>query len=273
MKRIAPLTIANSVALVITLAVNFISQSPDLLGVPYTVGELGESRAIFFLPAGYVFGIWGIIYTGLIAFIIYQALPANRDKAFHEQINVWFIVTCAANSAWLVLFLNNALPASTVAMLILLGALLIIYQRLHSAKSAVTRGERWCVHIPFSIYLGWISVATIANIAAMLHDAGFVTVWAGISADAWAIIMMLAAAVLSALMLFRRRDTAYAFVVVWSLVGIYARPFDTAVFAPLSGLNAQIVQYAALGLAVVVMAVIALSFARRTGGLIGKAAS
>lgn len=252
MARLSVLSLVNIVAFVVTLIINFISQNPALLGTTYTVGELGESRAIFFLPAGYVFGIWGIIYTGLLAFIVYQARPINRDKAFHRQISWWFIITCAANSLWLILFLNNALPASTAAMLILLGALLNIYQRLQIGKNAVSVGERWCIHIPFSIYLGWISVATIANISAMLYDMGFVTSWIGIGADVWAVIMMLVAALLSGLMLFRRGDIAYALVIVWSLIGIYARPFDTAVFAPLAGLNDQLVQGAAIGIALLI---------------------
>ncbi len=116
------------------------------------------------------------------------------------------------------------------------------------------------MHIPFSIYLGWITVATVANIAATLYEAGSVTVFLGIGADVWAALMMLVAVA----MIFTRSDVAFPLVVVWALVGIYVRPFDTEVFAPLAGLNAGLVDTSALALAVlIVVALVAYLLLRR----------
>lgn len=255
MQRMSTLQLANSVALVITLVINFLSQSASVFGLklfPFTVAELGESRAIFFLPAGYVFGIWGIIYLGLVAFVIYQGRAAQRANPIQEQIGPWFIVSCIANAGWLILFLNDLVAASTIAMLILLGSLLVIYLRLGIGRTQPPRGEFWAVHVPFSIYLGWITVATVANIAAMLYQAGAVEGFAGLRADAWAVIMMSVAVIVTAGMLVTRRDIAFGLVVVWSLVGIFARPFDTPVFAPVAAQNIALVDTAALVLAVLV---------------------
>lgn len=248
-----PLRIANIVALVVTLLINFLSQASSSFGIelfPMTVGELGESRAIFFLPAGYVFSIWGTIYTGLIAYAIYQALQKN--EAIDDAIGPWFIISCIGNSIWLVLFLADAVWLSTIAMLVILVSLVIIYQRLGIGVQRVGRGRLWCVHIPFSIYLGWISVATIANFAAALYQSGQVTAFLGIGADVWAAAMMVVAFVLTAGLLWFRRDYAFAGVVIWALAGIYARPFTTPVFDVVASQNIALVDNAALTLAIAV---------------------
>lgn len=252
MNRFTTLAVLNVVAYVSTLVVNFLSQSASVLGVkpfPYTVAELGESRALFFLPAGYVFAIWGVIYLGLGAFAVYQARAARRE-AVVNAIGWWFVVSSLGNIAWLVLFLNNQIVASTAAMLVILAALIAIYLRLDIGRAAVSPAERWAVHIPFSIYLGWITVATVANFAAALYDGGNVTGWLGIGADVWAVAMIAIAFIITLAMIVRRRDVAYALVVVWALVGIYVRPFTTPVFEPVAALNAGLVDAAALILAI-----------------------
>lgn len=265
MRRFLP-TI-NLIVYVVMLAVNFLSQSSSVLGIrpfPYTVAELGESRALFFLPAGYVFSIWGIIYLGLGAYVIYQSRPAQRDNPLLDRIGYWFLLSSIGNVAWLVLFLNDLVAVSTVAMLIILVALIMIYLRLDIGRAPVSSRERWLVHIPFSIYLGWISVATVANIAAMLYVGGSVISFLGITADIWAVIMMLVATLLALIMLFNRRDIAFALVVVWAVFGIYARPFDTPIFAAVAALNAGMVSTAALILPLIILAALGvLWFTRR----------
>ena len=249
MKKISILQIANILALVLTLVMNGISQT-DIF--PQTVGELGESRAIFFLPAGYVFAIWGVIYTGLIAYVIYQARPSQRDGDVVKSIGWWFVISCIANIAWLVLFLYNLIWLSTVAMLVILVSLLAIYTRLEIGKKQVSTAEKWAVHIPFSIYLGWISVATIANFSTALYDSGSVTSFIGITADVWAAALMIVAAILAFAMLYFRGDIAYALVIVWATYGINARPFDTDLFTVLSSLNSNLVNSTALAIAAIV---------------------
>lgn len=250
------LQIGNLVALVLTLVVNFLSQTAvELFGVmlfPNTVAELGESRAIFFLPAGYVFAIWGVIYLGMIAFIIYQSRPSVRGGEVVRAIGPWFILSSVGNIGWIFLFLNNQLALSTVAIVLLLVSLIMIYLRLGIGRRPVSNTVRWSVHIPFSIYLGWVSVATVANTSAWLYVENNVTSLLSISADIWAVVMMAIAAVLAVLMLATRRDVAYALVVVWALVGIYVRPFTTETFAPVANLNIDLVNTVALLIAIVI---------------------
>lgn len=257
MKQTVWLQILNVVAFIATLIVNFLSQQAIALGVklfPNSVGDLGESRAIFFLPAGYVFAIWGIIYLGLLAFVVYQARPSQRDNPIITDIGYWFVLSSLGNIAWLFLFINLFTAASTGAMLLLLFSLVMIYLNLDIGRTRVSRAEKWAVHIPFSIYLGWITVATVSNVAAALYEAGYVTGFLGIGADIWTVIMMGIAVVITLVMIFQRGDIAYALVVMFALMGIYARPFDTPTFQIVSSLNAGLVDTAALVLSIVVAA-------------------
>lgn len=253
------LPIINVIAYVVTLVINFLSQAgKELTGdlFPYTVQELAELRAVLFLPANYVFGIWGLIYTALGAYIIYQA--TNREHPIIEKIGWWFVVSSVANSIWLVLFLNDWVGASTVAMLVLLGALITIYLRLGIGKTPTTRGEYWAVRFGFSVYLGWISVATVANIATALYQVGAETAFLGITSDLWTVLVMLVAAILATTMLVRHGDIAYAGVVIWAIVGIYARPFTTEVYTRVANQNLSLVNNGALVIAgVILIAIVA----------------
>lgn len=249
LKKISVLQIANVVALVVTLIMNVVAQSSL---VPNTVGALGESRAIFFLPAGYVFAIWGLIYTGLIIYAIYQVRPSETNADVVRLISWWFVLSCIANISWLLLFVYDLVELSTIAMLVLLLSLIMIYIRLRIGLVPVTSGEKWAVHLPFSIYLGWVSVATISNFAATFYALGSDTTLLYISADFWAVVMLIVAAALAFMMLYFRGDIAYALVIVWATYGIYARPFDTDLYSRLSSQNITLVNTTALTVAIII---------------------
>ncbi|MDE3088096.1 MAG: tryptophan-rich sensory protein [Chloroflexota bacterium] len=214
MKRFLPWI--NGVAVIVTLVVNGMANAIPLNG--QNTGAISDRFLVFFVPAGYVFAIWGIIYIGLIAFGVYQALPAQRDNVRLNRIGYLFALSCLANSVWIFLWHYNFFPLTVVVMLLLLLLLIAIYLRLDIGRSRVTQIEKWCVDIPFSIYLGWISVATIANITDLLYDwnwDGF-----GINPQAWAVIMLVAAAVISLAMTLTRRDVAFLLVIIWAFTGI-----------------------------------------------------
>lgn len=253
MKRL--LLYLNVVALALTILMNGLSESGFF---PTTMSDAGESRAVFFLPAGYVFSIWGLIYLALVGFAYYQA----RHEEAREAVGWYFILSCAANIAWLILFLNNLVWLSMVAMLVLLFSLVMMYRRINATEK-LDAARYWLLHFPFSVYLGWISVATVANFSAALHDAGYVTEFLGISADIWAAAMMIVTGVLALAFIFLRRDYVYALVIVWGLVGIYARPFAGDNFAPLRDLNVGLVHTTALGVSVLIALAVLLHFGRR----------
>jgi len=219
--------VAILVSLIITVIVNGLSNALPLNG--RTAGEISDSFDVLFVPAGYVFSIWGVIYLALFAYAIYQLLPSQRENPRLQQTGWWFVLSSIANSAWIFLWHYDYVALSVVAMLVLLVSLLNIYLRMGIGKTAVARAERWLVQVPFSIYLGWITVATIANITVFLYDSnwnGF-----GISPEIWTLIMLAVAVVVAGLMAATRRDIAYLLVLVWAFAGIGVAQADTVLVA------------------------------------------
>ena len=208
--------IVNVLAVIVMITINILANALPING--QNTGEISDRFQVFFVPAGYVFSIWGVIYIGLLAFAVYQALPAQRENPRLRKIGYWFALSCLANSVWIFLWHYNLFPLSLIVMLVLLAALLVIYLRLDIGRTRVTTVERWCVNIPFSVYLGWITVATVANVTDVLYDLG----WNGfgIAPETWAVIMLIIAAGLGVAMAVTRRDVAYLLVLVWAFAGI-----------------------------------------------------
>lgn len=206
----------NIAAAVVALAVNGMAEAIPLNG--QNTGAISDRFLVYFVPAGYVFAIWGVIYLGWIAFVIYQALPGQRDNRRLQRIGWLFALSCVANAMWLFLWHYNYFAMTVVVMVALLLLLSAIYLRLNIGRSAVTQAEKWCVDIPFSIYLGWISVATIANIADLLYYWNWDDF--GISPQVWAVAMLVAASGISLAIALTRADISFLCVMVWSFVGI-----------------------------------------------------
>jgi benzodiazapine receptor len=233
------------IALVGTLVVNYLANALPING--QTSADVANRLPIYFVPANYVFSIWGIIYMLLIGYGIYQALPAQREHPSLRRIGYLFVLSSIANATWLVLFHYEYFPLTMVAMVIVLLSLIAIYLRLNAGNSPASRADRWLIHIPFSVYLGWITVATVANASYVLYDAnwdGF-----GISGPAWAAIMLVIAAVVTLTVIIRHRDIAYTAVIVWALVGIIVKQGGTPLVAVTAGVMTAVVIGATLLLA------------------------
>lgn len=227
-----------------TIIFNIAANALPLNGL--NTGELSDRFQIFFVPAGYVFSIWGLIYLGLIAYAIYQLLPAQRENPRLRSIGYLFILSCLANIAWLFLWHYEVFEFTLIAMGVLLLSLIAIYLRLDIGRGKVSNAEKWAVHIPFSIYLGWITVATIANTTQLLYYLDW-NGW-GISAEIWAVIMLAAGVVISAIMSLTRADIAYSLVLVWAYIGIAVQHNDTSIVA-----NSALI---AAGLIVVILIIV-----------------
>ncbi|MCA9999736.1 MAG: hypothetical protein KDE56_28430 [Anaerolineales bacterium] len=214
------LQLTNIIAFVAVIVMNTLSNTLPLNG--RSAGEISDALPSYFTPAGYTFSIWGLIYLALLGFTVYQALPAAQNKPFMQQIGWLFALSSAANVAWLFAWHYGWLLLSPLIMLVLLVTLILIYIRLKigAVNPALAWVERLLVQFPFAIYLGWITVATIANIASVLANSG----WAGfgIAGPTWSAIMMLVAVVVAGGVLVNRRSLAYAGVLVWALFGIRA---------------------------------------------------
>jgi benzodiazapine receptor len=229
--------IVNVAATILVLAVNGLANALPLNG--QMTGEISDRFQVYFVPAGYVFSIWGLIYLALIAFTIYQALPAQRETPALQRIGLLYAASSVANVAWLFLWHYERFPLTMLAMLILLGTLIALYMRVGIGRVQVGPAQRWLVHVPFSIYLGWITVATIANATTVLTDLNW-NGW-GIGPQAWAVIMMLAATAIAWLMSLTRGDIAYALVLVWALAGIAVKHAATPLVAISAGVAAALV--------------------------------
>ncbi|MCS6994958.1 MAG: tryptophan-rich sensory protein [Anaerolineales bacterium] len=206
----------NVLSVAATIVMNILANALPFNG--QNTGEISDRFQVFFVPAGYVFSIWGLIYIGWIAFAVYQALPAQRANPRLQKLGYWFALSGVFNSLWLLCWHYNLFGLSVLVMLALLATLIVSYLRLDVGRAVVSPAERWCVDTPFSIYLGWITVATVANVTDWLY---FVQ-WSGwgIAAPTWAVIMLVVASLPGLLMALTRRDAGYLFVLVWSFAGI-----------------------------------------------------
>jgi hypothetical protein len=207
---------ANLLSVLAALTVNVLASTLPLNG--QNTGEISDRFEVLFVPAGYVFSIWGVIYLGWIAFTIFQLQPSQKENPRLRRLGYLFALSNLANAAWLFCWHYNLFGLSVLVMLTLLGLLIASYLRLDVNRSDVRPAEYWSVDVLFSVYLGWITVATVANITDWLYFIG----WDGfgISASLWAVIMLIVASLLGVVMALTRRDAGYLSVLVWAFIGI-----------------------------------------------------
>lgn len=204
-------------AVIIAFIVNVLSNIFPLNGL--TIGGISNTlfKNVLIIPASYAFAIWGLIYLGLFAFAIYQVLPSQRENPNLRKTGYLLTIASVAQSIWVYLFLSRYFVLSVIAMLLILLPLITMYQRLAIGTPA-SRAEKWFIRYPIGIYLGWISVATIVNIASALY----INNWNGfgISSEVWTVIMVIIATSIAAIALLQRQDIAYSGVTVWALIAI-----------------------------------------------------
>ncbi len=221
--------VAVVLSIVATITVNILANALPLNGL--NTGEISDRFKVYFVPAGYVFSIWGLIYIGLIAFAVYQALPSQRQNPRLRAVGWWAALGGVANCAWIFLWHYEQFPLTLLAMLTLLATLIVTYLGLGIGRSAVSSGETWAVRVPFSIYLGWITVATVANVTDVLDYLRWDRF--GLAPEIWMGIMLAAVLAITTLVSFSRRDVAYALVILWALAGISVKQAAvTAVVLP-----------------------------------------
>lgn len=234
---------ANLLAMLGALIVNVLANALPLNGL--NTGEISDRFKVYFVPAGYVFAIWGVIYIGWIAFIVFQLLASQKTAPRMRALGYWFALSCVFNAAWLFCWHYEQFALSVLVMLALLATLIISYLRLDVGRGRLGAAERWCVDVPFGLYLGWVSVATIANITSFLYYVqwdGF-----GIAPQVWAVIMLTVASLLGLLIARARRDAAYLLVFAWAFSGIALKQAATVMVANAAWVAAGL----ALALAVV----------------------
>lgn len=205
-------------------AVNTLSNLFPINGL--NVGQVSNLLfgAVQIIPANYAFAIWGLIYISLLGFGLYQLQPSSQTIPNLPRSGWLLVAASLAQMAWIYLFDLRLFIWSVVPMLGILLALIGMYLGLEigkppvSGKSQISRSQRWLVNYPISLYLGWISVATVVNGAIALYSLGWKG--GGISPALWTVGMLLVSGAIALVIALQKRDPVFPLVMVWALVAI-----------------------------------------------------
>ena len=210
-----------------------------------TTGDVSALYPNLFVPAGITFSIWGLIYLLLGIMVVYQLLPKVRQNAekayFITRVGPFFFISCLANTGWIFAWHYQQIALTLGLMAVILGCLIAIYLRLNTGRTEALPAEKYFVHLPFSVYMGWITIATIANVSALLVDIN----WGGcgLSEEFWAATVITVGIIIGLAVLFTRRDIYFNLVVLWAFAGILiqqvsivAEPSQAVVITTITGL-------------------------------------
>lgn len=206
----------NIAAFLLVIVVNVLSNVLPINN--QSMSEISAKYPSLFTPAGFTFSIWGVIYLALLIFVIYQALPSQRLNKTVARISRLFQVNCCANAAWLIAWHYDLLNLSLLLMLVLLGTLVLIYRSLLSELDGASFGQHLALHLPFSLYTGWITLATIANFSAVQTGNGWDNI--GLTAVSWTLLKIAVAGAIGASVVIRYGDAIFVLVVAWAAYGI-----------------------------------------------------
>lgn len=230
MNRIKALAIFNTFFFLAHVTLSYMTQFK--LVNNNDVGEIADRYPSLFTPAGITFAIWGVIYTALGVFCLYHMIMAFKHDRDHpsnndlSKIGSLFIFNNIVTAAWLIAWTNDQILLSLLLILLQLISLIAIHLRLGITDRSRESGSLICTQWPLSIYLGWISIATIANAGTWLVSVN----WngAGITAAKWTVIMIGVAVALTLLMIFTRKNVSFGLVVIWALYGIILKHRDSS---------------------------------------------
>ena len=212
------LLMLNSLTFIFVLLLNYLTGTGAINNT--SVGEISDRYHNLFTPAGYAFAIWGLIYLLLFVFVGYQwyAWIKKRDNEYLKATGIWFIISNFANGMWIIAWTNDRIGLSFFLILLLLVSLMMLMFRLRlevwDAPVRIIAFVWW----PVCIYLGWIVVATMANLAAFsvsLNPAGAFALQ-----EVWVVVMIAFAAVIYGLLVYFRNMREAAMVGIWALVAI-----------------------------------------------------
>lgn len=211
------------VAYMVMVGVNFLAMYLPLGGK--TTGEISDNYPNLFAPAGYAFSIWGLIYLLLAIYVIYQF--KRGDDVLAGKVNRIFILNALLNAAWIFAWHNDIIWLSVILIIGLLISLIRIANILR--KSTLTERDLRLVGLPFSVYFGWITVATIANITVFLVSLG----WGGFGlADSfWTVVVLLIGALIGSWRMLKDKFISYGLVLIWAYGAILFKHVSITGFA------------------------------------------
>lgn len=225
MNRIRRLVLLNAIAFFIHLIISWLTQF-KLINTK-DVGEISDQHPSIFTPSGTTFLIWTVIYVALISFSVFHVIKAFKEPETNEHnedvsnISGFFIINNVATASWLIFWVNNYITTSVILIFIQLITLIIIHIRLNIHDASRSFASKLFTQFPLSIYLGWISIATIANISTWLTCAAW-NGW-GVSPINWTITMIALAVFLTLSVINRKKNVFFGLVVIWALFGIITK--------------------------------------------------
>ena len=217
----------NLAAFAFVIVMNVLSNALPING--QTMPEISAKYPSLFTPAGFTFSIWGVIYLGLLVFVAWQALPAQRSDERVAAISRYFQLNCLLNGAWLVVWHYDLLALSFLVMLGILATLILIYRSLRTGNKSAPRARYLVLMMPFSLYTGWVTLATIANASAMQTGFGWDNI--GLNAVQWTFLKLAVAGAIGASLVLKYRDPVFGAVIVWGAYGISAMQSATPAVA------------------------------------------
>lgn len=200
------------------IVVNALANTLPINGL--TTGAVSGSYPNLFAPTALTFSIWGVIYLLLLVHVLFQIglFRGNNDvdEASLNKTGILFSISSLLNTAWIFSWHYKIIPLSMLFIVGLLICLILIVTNLKS--HILTKQEKYMHLLPFSVYFGWITVATIANATTLLVSIG----WNGfgIADSIWTIIMLLIGALIGVITALRFKDVAYPIVLIWAYLGI-----------------------------------------------------
>lgn len=226
----AMIKILVAVTFLVMIIVNALANILPINGV--NTGQVSDSYPNLFAPAGLTFAIWGLIYFLLAGYTLYQLgffqVYTGKSKVdLFRKIGIYFSISSIANALWIFSWHYHTIDLSMLLMIIILGCLILIAQGLSRVQLSLR--EKIFIRLPFSVYFGWITVATIANATALLVSVG----WDGfgISEQVWTIIIILIGLVVGAGTMLKNQDIAYGLVIIWAYAGIWLKHISTSGFS------------------------------------------
>jgi hypothetical protein len=209
--------IISVIAFISMVIVNALANILPINGI--NTGQVSDSYPNLFAPAGITFSIWGLIYLLLGIFVIYQFFITKKIKIL-DQIGIYFIITSIANILWIFSWHYDYIGLSVLLMLIILISLIKIANILNKENLILTK-DFFLISLPFSIYFGWITVATIANITTFLVSLNWNAF--GLTEQFWTIAIIIIGSIIGLLRMFKDKNIAYGLVFVWAYIGIWIK--------------------------------------------------
>lgn len=242
------LAIVNLLALVLSALVHLLSYTSAL---PFSLSFVRDARALLFLPANIAISTWIVIYIGLLAYAIFQSRKSSEE--FVEKASWYFLFTSIGKITWTILYVYSSMWMASLAMVMTLAALTMLYDRLNIREVPEKRGRYWVVNLPFSVFLAWVSVLTVVTIATALHDTGYQSSFLGLTGDMWAVYLLIFLTALTTVFVFLLNDYAFALTIAWGALTIFARPFDAPLYANLQSLNFGLVDVMAFSCCMLIL--------------------